>query len=148
MFPVGVMHGVRYKGGDVPYDGRYEDIPASGWDLTARLEELAIDGVHAEVLYPTVGMRFFTIEDPPFALACSAAYNTFAADFCRQMPDRFKAVAVIPLDDMAGALHELERCKELGLVGAMIAVYPSETVPYHDPRYDPFWAAAERLRLP
>jgi uncharacterized protein len=144
MFPVGVMHGVRYKGGDVPYDGRYADIPASGWDLTARLADLAVDGVHAEVLYPTVGMRFFTIEDPAFAGACISAYNTFAADFSRQMPDRFKAIGVIHLDDLPAALGELERCKDLGLVGAMIAVHPS----YHDAHYEPFWAAAERLRMP
>ncbi len=31
MFPVGVLHGVRYKGGDVPLQGRYEDIPASSY---------------------------------------------------------------------------------------------------------------------
>jgi len=148
MFPVGVMHGVRYHGGDVPTAGRYADIPASGWDLGARLADLAVDGVSAEVLYPTVGMRFFTIEDPAFANACIRAYNSFAADFCAERPERFRAVGVIHLDDMAGALDEMERCRDLGLVGAMIAVHPAEAVPYHDAAYDPFWAAAERLGMP
>jgi predicted TIM-barrel fold metal-dependent hydrolase len=148
MFTVGVIHGVRYKGGDVVHEGRYSDIPASGWDPHARLKELAIDGVDAEVLYPTIAMRFFTIEDIPFGNACIRAYNSFAADFCRSVPDRFRAVGVIMLDDIPAAVAELERCRDLGLRGAMIAVYPDSSKPYHDPEYDPFWQAAERLGLP
>jgi predicted TIM-barrel fold metal-dependent hydrolase len=104
--------------------------------------------VFAEVLYPTVAMRFFTIEDPAFANACVRAYNTFAADFCRQKPDRFKAVAVITLDDLDAAITEMHRAHSLGLAGAMIAAVPEGDLPYHDARYDPFWAAAAQLQLP
>jgi predicted TIM-barrel fold metal-dependent hydrolase len=148
MFPVGVLHGVRYKGGDVPLQGRYEDIPASSYEPEARLRDLAVDGVSAEVLYPTIAMRFFTIEDPAFGAACVRAYNSFAADFCAYDPDRFKAIGVILLDDMDAAVAELHRCKDLGLVGAMIAVHPDGALPYHDARYDPFWATADALQLP
>ncbi|HEV8297909.1 MAG TPA: amidohydrolase family protein [Acidimicrobiales bacterium] len=148
MFPIGVFHGVRYKGGDVQFDGRYEDIPASSYDPEARLVDLAVDGVTAEVLYPTVAMRFFNIADAAFGSACMRAYNSFAADFCMFAPDRFKAIAVIHLDDMTAAIAELNRAKELGLVGAMIAVFPDDALPYHDPHYDPFWAEAEKLGLP
>jgi predicted TIM-barrel fold metal-dependent hydrolase len=148
MFPVGVMHGVRWKGGETPTDGRYDDIPPSGWEVAPRLAEIERDGVFAEVLYPTVAMRFFTIEDTRFADACNRAYNTFAADFCRQRPDRFKAIAVIGLDDIDLAITELHRAHDIGLVGAMIAAAPTGSIPYHDPHYDPFWAAAAALRMP
>jgi predicted TIM-barrel fold metal-dependent hydrolase len=148
MFPVGVFHGVRYKVGDVQWHGRYDDIPKSSYDPAERLKDLALDGVHAEVLYPTIAMRFFAIEDVRFATACVNAYNSFAAEFSRFDPTRFRPVCMIILDDLDAAIAELHRAKDLGLVGAMIAVSPTGALPYHDSSYDPFWAAAERLGMP
>ena len=148
MFPVGVMHGVRWKGGETPTDGRYVDIPASGYEVAARIADIERDGVYAEVLYPTVAMRFFTIEDAALAAICSRAYNTFAADFCTGAPDRFKAVAVVPLDDLSSAVDEMHRAHDLGLVGVMISAMPEGTAAYSDSSYHPFWAAAEKLRMP
>jgi predicted TIM-barrel fold metal-dependent hydrolase len=148
MFPVGLIHGVRYKGGDIKLEGRYADVPASGWDPTSRLADMQKDGIWGEVLYPTIAMRFFTIEDIEFANACIRAYNTWASDFCKSDPARFKAIAMVYLDDIGAGIDELERCRDLGLPGAMIAVFPDGAEPYHHERYDPFWAAAERLRMP
>src|SRR4029453_16620935 len=34
-----------------------------GWDPKARISEMETDGVSAEVLYPTLGLRFFAMED-------------------------------------------------------------------------------------
>src|SRR3970282_611025 len=34
-----------------------------GWDPRARLDEMAVDGVSAEVLYPTHGLRLFALEE-------------------------------------------------------------------------------------
>ncbi len=148
MFPVGVMHGVRHKEGEVKVDGRWEEVPTSGYDPEARIPEIEMDGVGAEFLYPTVAMRFFTIEDVPFAEACLRAYNNWVMDFCKPYPDRFKACGVISLDNVENAVSEARRCKKLGLPGLMIALYPDESRPYHDPRYNPFWAVAEETGLP
>jgi len=148
MFPVGVIHGVRYKGGDVKLDGRYADVPASGWDPAARIPEMQLDGIAAEVLYPTIAMRFFTIEDPGFQEACIRAYNNWAADFGRTHPDVFKPVGIVSLDDIDVAVREMRRFRDLGLVGVMIAVFPDGGRAYHDESYLPFWAEAEALGLP
>jgi predicted TIM-barrel fold metal-dependent hydrolase len=148
MFPVGIVHGVRYKGGDVKLNGRYEDVPASGYDPAARVADVERDGVVGEVLYPTIAMRFFTIEDQALANACIAAYNTWAAEFAASMPDRFKSIGIISLDSIPDAITEMERCREIGLSGVMIAVFPHDARPYHHADYLPFWEAAERLRLP
>jgi predicted TIM-barrel fold metal-dependent hydrolase len=148
MFPIGMIHGVRYKGGDVKLDGRYADVPPSGWDPKARIADMAIDGVDAEVLYPTIAMRFFAIEDVAFANACIAAYNDWAAEFCSSHPERFKGIGMVSLDDVDAAIKEMQRCRELGLVGVMIAVFPDGTEPYHADKYLPFWSAAHELRMP
>ena len=34
-----------------------------GWDPKARISEMETDGVSAEVLYPTLGLRLFAMED-------------------------------------------------------------------------------------
>jgi uncharacterized protein len=148
MFPVGMIHGVRYKGGDVTVEGRYADVPRSGWDHDERVEAMRQDGVGAEVLYPTIAMRFYTIEDTAFATACIRAYNTWAAEFCSSDPARFRAVGMVALDDVEAACAEVRRCKDMGLAGIMIAVHQDGAEPYHSERYMPFWATAEELGLP
>lgn len=148
MFPVGVIHGVRYKGGDVKIDGRYADVPASGWDPAARIPEMRQDGIAGEILYPTIAMRFFTIEDPGFQQACIRAYNDWAADFCNPHRDVYRAVGIVSLDDVDAALAEMRRFRDLGLVGVMIAVFPDGGRMYHDEHYERFWAEAESLGLP
>ena len=72
MFSVGLIHGVRYEGGNVPLEGRYADVPPSGWDPVARRSDMELDGIAAEVLYPTIAMRFFTIEDVAHLLLAKA----------------------------------------------------------------------------
>ena len=50
---------------------KYPDFPkrnspgerAGGWDPKARISEMEVDGVSAEVLYPTLGLRLFAMED-------------------------------------------------------------------------------------
>ena len=46
------------------------------------------------------------------------------------------------------AVKELERCKKMGIIGAMIPVYPSPGRTYDRPEYDPFWAAAQDMEMP
>ncbi len=149
MFSLGIIHGVRYKSrNDIKQDGRYADVPSSGWDPNARILEIQKDGIYGEVLYPTIAMRFFTIKDVAFGDACVKAYNSWAADFCKQQPKRFKAIGISFLDDIDAAVVELTRMKKIGLGGAMIAVFPDEALPYWDPHYDKYWAAAADLGLP
>src|SRR5207344_3644192 len=48
---------------------------AGGWDPKARLGEMEIDGVSAEVLYPTLGLRLFALEDAVLQEACFQIAN-------------------------------------------------------------------------
>ena len=55
---------------------------------------------------------------------------------------------MISLDDVPGAIRELERTARLGLAGAMITEYPLEERRYDQPEYENFWAAAASLEMP
>lgn len=48
----------------------YEDGRAGGWDPHARIKDQDIDGVEAEVLYPTLGMGMFALQDAEFQKVC------------------------------------------------------------------------------
>ena len=55
---------------------------------------------------------------------------------------------MISLDDPKAGARELERCAKMGLKGAMIWCSPPESQRYSSDIYDPFWAAAQELKMP
>src|SRR4029077_7273083 len=55
---------------------------------------------------------------------------------------------MISLYDPKAGAGELERCAKVGLKGAMIWCSPPEDQPYSSATYDPFWAAAQELKMP
>ena len=125
-----------------------ETARPSGWDPAARLEDQDIDGVHAEVLYGTLGMRLFRITDGGLQLELFRAYNDWLAEYCAYAPDRLHGLALLSLWDVDAGVRELERCAALGMKGAMIWGYPPDDRPYYAPMYDRLWAAAQDLDLP
>ncbi len=118
-----------------------------GWDPNERLKDQAADGVDAEVLYPSVGMRMFRLKEGPFQRALFRAYNRWIADYCKTHPDHYRAVGMINTDEVELAIADLHEARQLGLGGAMIAQTP-KTEPYSSKRYDPLWAAAQSLEIP
>jgi predicted TIM-barrel fold metal-dependent hydrolase len=55
---------------------------------------------------------------------------------------------MISLYDPTAGARELERCAKMGLKGAMIWCSPPEEQPYSSDIYDPFWGAAQELKMP
>jgi predicted TIM-barrel fold metal-dependent hydrolase len=126
----------------------YESARPSGWDPAERLKDMDLDGVSAEVMYGTLGMRLFRMTDADLQLEFFRVYNDWLAEFCRYDPIRLHGLGLISLWDVDAGVRELERCAELGLKGAMIWGYPPPDRPYYQPRYDSLWAAAQDLQLP
>ena len=123
-------------------------LRTGGWEPQARLKDLALDGVSAEVLYPTLGANAWRIEDHELEAAHIRTYNDWVAEFCSAAPERFWGQAMISIWDIDGAVQELERCKGAGLRGATIPIGPPEQLPYTSPHYEKFWAAAQALEMP
>jgi predicted TIM-barrel fold metal-dependent hydrolase len=120
--------------------GRFEDVHRGGYDPEQHLEDMALDGVAGEVLYPSQRLFYFKMADTALISAIFRAYNDWLADFCRTDPARLKSIAMINLDDVQDGIKELERAACLGLSGAMITEYPLEHR-YDQSEYEPFWAA-------
>lgn len=126
----------------------YESARPSGWDPAERLKDQDIDGVEAEVLYGTLGMRLFRMTDAGLQQRFFGLYNDWLAEFCAYAPSRLHGLGLLSLWDVDAGVRELERCAAMGLKGAMIWGYPPDDMPYYTARYDRLWACAQDLGLP
>jgi aminocarboxymuconate-semialdehyde decarboxylase len=74
--------------------------------------------------------------------------NDAVASYCREYPDRFRGLAVLPLADVTASLAELSYAlDELGMVGvAMGSNFGGR--PLNDPSLEPIWAAINARRVP
>jgi predicted TIM-barrel fold metal-dependent hydrolase len=149
-FPVAAGFGIGKSGAELKEHLKkgYEAARPSGWDPVERLKDQDIDGVAAEVLYTTLGMPLFALDDAELQHACFSVFNNWLAEYASHAPKRLYPIALIPLEDIEAGVKELQRCAKLGLRGAMIWGAPPEDRPYSKALYDPFWAAAQDLDMP
>ena len=119
-----------------------------GTDPVARMHEMAMDGVSAEVLYPSLALDQFGLSDAQLQEACFAVYNDWLSEYCSHSPDRLYGMGCISAYRIDNAVKEAERCKKAGMRGAMLWQVPPKELSFASKHYDPFWAAAQDLELP
>lgn len=132
---------------------RYEEIRGfqahqGGTDPVLRGEEMAVDGVSAEVLYPTNAMDQFGITDVALQEACFRVYNDWLMAYCGHLPERLFGIAAISLYRIDNAILEMKRCKAAGMHGAMVWQAPPAELPFSSAHYNKFWAAAQEMEMP
>ncbi len=146
---IGVLAGCLRKDDEVRAQGRWDtDVFPGGYDPEQRIRDLDIDGIDAEVLFPTVALTMYPISDPELLWALFRAYNSWLAEFCAASPDRLKGIAMLNHAPVDVAVAELRRGRDLGLVGAMLPLFPAEGSSYRDADLEPLWAAAAELGMP
>ena len=110
---------------------------------------LDASGVAGSVLYPTMGLSVAPIKDVKWAAVMARCYNDYLyGEYLQREPQRLFGVALLPVQDIAAAADELERCvKDLKMVGGVI---PAAGLPkgLGHPMYDPIYQTAVRLNVP
>ena len=145
----GVDPGLRFEHPEaMRREGKFSEVIPGAYDPEAHIADMSRDGVAGEVFYPTLVRHFARLGDSAFLSAIYRAYNDWAAEFVRAHPDRYRAVAVINLDDVEDGISELRRARSLGLTAAMISVFPAQDKTYDLPLYDRFWATVQDLDMP
>jgi predicted TIM-barrel fold metal-dependent hydrolase len=147
---LGVQTGDRFHkdATELIIEARFGDVRPSAYDPHRFVAENLEDGVVGSVLYPSEALLAYGIPDSALCSAVMRAYNDFIAEFCAAQPRRLKGIALVNIDEPREAVREMERCRKLGLVGAMISVLPAADRPYDLPLYEPLWSAAVDLALP
>jgi 2,3-dihydroxybenzoate decarboxylase len=112
-----------------------------------RIPDMDTHGVDMQVLSltsPGIQMQ----PDPSIALDDARRGNDHLAEIVRRWPDRFSALAALPLQAPDEAADELRRAVvDLGFGGALVN---DHTLGHYldEPRYEVVWAELERLRVP
>ena len=94
------------------------------------------------------------VPNPAQAAGLSQRANDFLAEQVAKRPNRFQALAALPMQDPDRAARELERCvRELGFKGALVNGFSEvegvDGPVYYDlPQYRPFWATVAALDVP
>jgi predicted TIM-barrel fold metal-dependent hydrolase len=124
----------------------WEQAQRGGFDPVERLRDMDLEGIDIAVLYPSIGLNFWAIDDPPAAVALARAYNDWLAEYCGANPRRLFGAAMLPFQDPEGAVAELRRAaRELHFPAAFVRPNPCRGRHIGDPAFEPVWEAAEEL---
>ena len=121
--------------------------PKGGTDPKIREKDMDLDGIAAEVLYPTFTLGLFSAA-PEIQEAAFRVYNDWLADYCKQLPNRLFGVPCLAAYDIDVAIKELQRCHDIGLLGGLIWQVPDPRLPLTSDHYDRLWAAAAEIGTP
>jgi len=119
-----------------------------GTDPKARLVDMDAEGIEVAVLYGTMGLGLWSVQDREFGAALCHAYNDWVYAYCSVAPDRLKGTPALPLHDMPACLAEAKRSvKELGMVTLPVPASVMGNNP-DQPYLHPLYALAEELDVP
>jgi len=121
-----------------------EEAWPGGSDPGARLADMDAEGIDRAVLFPSVGLYVWALDDAAAAVPIARAYNDWLAAYCAADPGRLFGAAMLPVQDPAAAVAELHRARrELGFVAAFVRPNPCCGRSLSDRAYEPLWEAAE-----
>ncbi len=128
----------------------YETMRQGAFDGKARLEEQDIDGLDAEVLYPSqrTMAAFMAQPDRDYHLAGVDAYNQWMwEEFSAADRSRLIGLYQLPGVDIESSVARVGEAKRLGAKGLILSALPSGNRDLSS-EDDPFWEAAEAAGLP
>src|SRR5205807_2113002 len=80
------------------------------------------------------------------AAAMARAYNDWLHEFCQENPERLLGAGMISPFDVNDAVAEARRCvREYGFRAMFLRPNEVNGRNWHDPYYEPLWAALEEL---
>ena len=133
----------------------YDEMRPGCYEPTARLADMDLDGIHAQVCFPTfpgfAGSTFFAASDKELATECVTAYNDWVIDeWCAAMPGRQIPLALVPFWDIDATVREATRVAAKGAKGFSFVEAPHAVgLPsFHTDHWDRFLAVAEEAGMP
>ena len=110
-------------------------------DLKARIPKMDTMGVDVQVLSPLPYLYGYSMEAEVGERWCRTFNEAMVADTAGN-PERFRYLAILPMQNPSGAAAELRRTAEAGAAGAAVATHVGDAY-LDDARFAPFWEAAD-----
>jgi predicted TIM-barrel fold metal-dependent hydrolase len=115
-------------------------------EVAGRLEDMALDGVDAEIVFPSLALTAFLIENAEAELATAQVYNDWHNAKFLAHTDRFVRCGILPVRDFDNTIAEIRRLASLGFTAAMLPSLIEKTsgLPdYTSPAWDPVFEAGQ-----
>ena len=145
----------RYE--DVHIDGRLihrqlaafteSTRPPGAGDLDIRMKDLDDEGVWGQLVFPSMAMWLYTLDEPVLAQATIAAYNDWAADVVMGKSARLVPAAMVSMLSVPDAVAELERAAGLGFQTIFLPTTVPDDVAFARELWEPLWCAAEEAGI-
>lgn len=129
------------KGGEF-----FRRIKQNCWDPALRVAEYAEKQTQVQVVC-TIPVLFSYWAKPLDGWDVSRFLNDDIVKTVQSHPDNYLALGTLPMQSPKYAIKELERCKEIGLVGIQIGSNINDKNLSED-EFDELWAACEELDMP
>ncbi|HEX9929867.1 MAG TPA: amidohydrolase family protein [Pyrinomonadaceae bacterium] len=127
-------------------DGKFfREIDENTWSEEKRLEECRQFGVSVQVL-STVPVMFSYWAQAADAAEIAGFLNDDLAKIVAKHPKRFIGLGTVPMQDARLAVKELERCRQIGLVGVQIGSNVNQ-LNLGEPQFFDFFKACEELGM-
>ncbi len=134
---------------------RFDEMLPGCYDVTARLSDMDLDGVHAQMCFPSfpgfaggTSLRRRTRSSPPHA----SSLGTTSSSTSGPPPHRIGSSrwCMVPFWDVAASVAEVERTAAKGAKSITFTEAPHRLgLPsYHSDHWDPFLAAAQAADMP
>jgi predicted TIM-barrel fold metal-dependent hydrolase len=121
-----------------------ERIGAASPDV--RFDMMRTDGVNGEVIYPTIGLYVWNIEDPEVGAAACRVYNDWIIERLGGS-NRIKLACMVPTWDVDTAIGEMQRLGDDEQCAALLLPLVG-TPEWNMPEWEPLWRAAEEVGKP
>lgn len=116
------------------------------WDAKLRIEEYEALQTQVQVIC-TIPVLFSYWAKPLDGWEVSRFLNDDIIETANKHPKHYMALGTLPMQSPKYAIKELERCKELGLVGIQIGSNINDKN-LSEPEFHELWAAFEELDMP
>jgi predicted TIM-barrel fold metal-dependent hydrolase len=134
---------------------RFDELRLGAYVPEARVQDMDLDGVQAELCFPTFprfcGTVFLKSKDKALARRCVQAWNDFMIDeWCGTAPDRLIPLILLPIWDVTLCVDELDRCLTKGAKAISFPENPAALgLPsFHSDGWDPLFARVEDAGVP
>jgi len=140
-----------YPADEIDFRGvTYDDTRPGCWQQQARLDDMTLNGVEAQMCFPNyprfAGQIFLRGQDRDLARLCVEAYNDWMVEeWCAGTAGRLIPLCLVPLWDPHLAAAEVRRNAARGVTAVAFSEVPAYLgLPsIHSGHWDPFFAACD-----
>jgi predicted TIM-barrel fold metal-dependent hydrolase len=119
-------------------------------EVPGRLEDMAMEGIDAEIVFPSLALTAFHIRNEEAELATAQVYNDWHHGMFEPYPRQFVRCGVLPVRNFTSTVAEMKRLAAMGFTSAMLPsrIEKNSGLPYYtEPAWDPVFEAAQQLGI-